>query len=111
MSNLSRVLLAQIKPIEEKDATLLGLRASGNLLGYILTIVNIALALIGVGAAIFIVIAGVRYITSQGDETDAKKAKNGIIYAVIGLIVVGLSAVIVNTVLRVFSSGGAAAIP
>lgn len=105
------VKLAQIAPLSEKDATFLGLRASGNLLGYILTIVNIVLALIGVGAAIFIVIAGVRYIASQGDETEAKKAKNGIIYAVIGLVVVGLSAVIVNTVLRVFSTGGGGIVP
>ncbi len=111
MSNLPRILLAQIAPLTEKDANFLGLRASGNLLGYILTIVNIALALIGVGAAIFIVIAGARYIASQGDEQDAKKAKNGIIYAVIGLIVIGLSAVIVNTVLRIFSSTGGAAVP
>lgn len=105
------IKLVQINPINQEQATFLGLRASGNLLGYILTIVNIVLALIGVGAAIFIVIAGVRYITSQGDETEAKKAKNGIIYAVIGLVVVGLSAVIVNTVLRVFSSGGGGVAP
>lgn len=91
--------LAQIKPLQGAK---LGIPEQGNLLNYILAIVNIALALIAVGAGIFIIIAGVRYISSMGDPGDTKKAKDAIIYAVIGLIVVGLSAVIVNTILRLF---------
>lgn len=95
-------LLAQVEPINQQQAQFLGLSAQGTLLDRILLIVNIVLALLGVAAAIFLVIAGIRYMTSQGEEGEVKKAKNAIIYTVIGLVVIGLSAIIVNTVLRVF---------
>ncbi len=64
----------------------------------LITIVNVLLILAAIIAAIFLVIGGVRYITSSGDEEAADKAKNTILYAVIGLIVIGLSAAIVNFV-------------
>ncbi len=60
------------------------------------SLINIGLGLVGLIAAIFIVIGGVRYIISRGEEDETEKAKNMILYAVIGLIVIGLSAAIVN---------------
>ncbi len=72
--------------------------AQGGLVQAIITIVNVLLILAAIIAAIFLVIGGVRYITSSGDEEAADKAKNTILYAVIGLIVIGLSAAIVNFV-------------
>jgi uncharacterized membrane protein YidH (DUF202 family) len=62
----------------------------------IITIVNVLLVLAALVAAIFLVIGGIRYITSQGDEEAADKAKNTILYSVIGLIVIGLAAALVN---------------
>jgi len=62
-------------------------------------VVNALLGLVGIAAAIFLVYAGVKYITSQGDEEVLRTAKTQIIYALIGLVVIGLSAVIVNIVL------------
>jgi high-affinity K+ transport system ATPase subunit B len=50
-------------------------------------------------AVIFVIIGGVRYITSQGDEDAALLAKNTIIYSILGVIVIALSAVIVNFLL------------
>lgn len=47
-------------------------------------------------AVVFIIIAGVRLIVSQGDEGERDKAKKTILYVVIGLIVVILARVIVN---------------
>jgi len=61
-------------------------------------IVNGLLALVAIITAIFALIGGVRYITSQGDEDAVEAAKNTIIYAIIGLIVIALVAVIVNFV-------------
>lgn len=90
---------AQVKPLQGAN---LGIPEQGNLFNYILAIVNIMLALTGVAAGVFIVIAGIRYITSMGDPQEAEKAKKAIMYAVIGLIVIGLSAVLVNTVLSLF---------
>jgi len=70
--------------------------AGGSLIDAITGIVNALLALAALIAAIFVVIGGVRYITSQGDEDAAAAAKNTILYAAIGLIVIALSAVLVN---------------
>lgn len=72
--------------------------ARGGLIPAIITIVNIFLVLAGLVAAIFMVIGGVQYIISRGDEGEVEKAKNTILYAVIGLVVIGISAAIVNFV-------------
>lgn len=72
--------------------------AQGGLIGGIITIVNIFLILAALAAAIYLVFGGVQYITSRGDEDAAANAKNTILFAVLGLIVIGLSAAIVNFV-------------
>jgi ABC-type Fe3+ transport system permease subunit len=73
-----------------------------DLVNAIVTIVNILLALVAIIAVVFVVIGGVRYITSQGDEDAVEAAKNTIIYAVVGLIVIILSAVLINIFLGLF---------
>lgn len=78
----------------------------GSLIGAITTIVNILLMVVAVIAAVMLVLGGVRYIISQGDEDQTEKAKNTILYALIGLIVIGLSAVVVNFVLGAVSGRG-----
>ena len=50
-----------------------------------------------------IIIAGLKYITSQGEPANIATAKNSIIYAAIGLVVVALAQVIVRFVLNRFS--------
>jgi heme/copper-type cytochrome/quinol oxidase subunit 2 len=70
--------------------------AQGGLVQAIRTIVNIILILAGIVAVIYLIIGGVQYITSQGDEDKAATAKNTVLFAVIGLIVIGLSAAVVN---------------
>ena len=52
----------------------------------------------GVIAVVMIIIAGLRYITSQGSSEATAGARNTIIYAVIGIAVVVLSQVIVRFV-------------
>ncbi len=64
-----------------------------------ISIINTALGVITVVAVIFIIIGGVQYITSSGDTSKAMKAKNTIMYAVIGLVVALLAFAIVNFVL------------
>lgn len=48
----------------------------------------------GVVAAIFLVLGGASYMTSSGDTTKLQKAKNTILYAIIGLVVVALAEII-----------------
>jgi membrane-associated HD superfamily phosphohydrolase len=49
-------------------------------------------------AAIFIVIAGVNFVTAQGDPEKVKKARDMVMYAVIGIIVALLARGIVALV-------------
>ena len=64
------------------------------------TVVNILSVIVGVVAVIMIIIAGLKYITSSGDSNNVTSAKNTILYAIIGLIVVALAQVIVRFVLN-----------
>jgi hypothetical protein len=62
--------------------------------------VNIISAVVGVIAVIMIIIGGFKYITSGGESSNVSGAKNTIIYAIIGLIIVALAQVIVHFVLN-----------
>jgi len=70
--------------------------AKAGLITTIIRIINALLVLAAIAAIVFVIIGGVRYITSQGDEDATEQAKNSIIYAIIGIIVIILAAVIVN---------------
>lgn len=61
--------------------------------------VNLLLYIVGVLSVIVIVFAGIRYVTSTGDSSRVKAAKDTLTYAVIGLIVAILAYAIVNFVL------------
>jgi hypothetical protein len=62
--------------------------------------VNIFSAVVGVIAVIFIIYGGLKYITSAGDPGNVTAAKNTIIYAIIGLVVVALAQFIVHFVIN-----------
>jgi cytochrome bd-type quinol oxidase subunit 2 len=62
-------------------------------------VVNILSFIVGVICVIMIIIAGLRFVTSGGDGSSTAGARNTIIYAVVGLIVVLMAQVIVNFVL------------
>jgi hypothetical protein len=66
----------------------------------ITNVINILSVVAGVAAVIFIILAGLRYITSAGNTEAAKSAKNTILYVVIGLIIVALAQIIVHFVLK-----------
>ena len=61
-------------------------------------IINILSLVVGVVAVIMIIFGGLRYITSGGDTGNVTSAKNTILYAVVGLIVVALAQVVVRFV-------------
>ena len=60
------------------------------------TILTDALLLVAVVAVLFLVFYGFQYITAGGDPEKAKKARSGIINAIIGIIVVALAFTIVH---------------
>ncbi len=61
--------------------------------------INILLFIIGVAAVIVIVIQGFRFVNSDGDSSQVSKAKNGIIFAIIGLVVAFMAYALVNFIL------------
>jgi len=72
------------------------------------TIINIlkyVLNFMALVAVIFIVIAGIRLIVSQGEDEQKEKAKKTIIYVVVGLIVILFARVIVEFVTSTASDG------
>lgn len=70
--------------------------------------VNLFLYIIGIVAVVMIIFGGFQYLTSAGDPQKAGKARNTILYSVIGLLVAVFAFAIVNFVLDNLgaSSGG-----
>lgn len=55
--------------------------------GSIQNILSIVFGIVGALALLIIVVSGLRYITSAGEPQKTAKAKNGIIYALVGLVI------------------------
>lgn len=66
----------------------------------ITTVINIFSLVVGVIAVIMIIVGGVKYITSGGDSGNVTGAKNTILYAIVGLVIVALAQIIVRFVLN-----------
>lgn len=69
-----------------------------NATGILKTVINWLLSLVAILALAALIIGGILYIVSIGDEKMAAKAKKAIMYAIIGLIVVGMSFAIITTI-------------
>lgn len=63
------------------------------------TILNNVYFIAGVVAVVVIIIGGMSYITSSGDSSKVTKAKNMIVYAVVGLVLTMLAFGITNFVI------------
>ncbi len=72
---------------------------SGGVQEAITTVVNLLSWIVGIVSVIMIIVGGFRYITSGGASDKVTGAKNTIIYAVIGLVIVALAQFIVNFVI------------
>ena len=64
------------------------------------TIINVFSLVVGIIAVIMIIIGGIRFVLSGGDSNNVSAARNTIIYAIVGLVVVALAQVIVHFVLN-----------
>jgi len=74
---------------------------SGNdIEGLIRTIINVFSVIVGSISVIMIIVGGFRYITSAGDSNNVSGAKNTILYAIVGLIIVAFAQIIVQFVLQ-----------
>ncbi len=73
--------------------------AQGRVNDLVTKIVNIVSVIVAIVAVIMIIFGGFKYITSSGDSNRVTSAKNTIVYAVIGLVIVALAQFIVKFVL------------
>lgn len=85
--------------------------ASGDGMTQLMGAINWAIGMAGVVCVVFIVIGGFTYMTSAGDPAKLQKAKKTILYAVIGLIIVALSFVITNFVIKNLANTKTSALP
>ena len=69
-----------------------------NIHGALTNVINTVLTFLGIIAVLVIVIAGIRLIVGGADEQQREKARNAVLYAVIGLILVLLAGAIVKFV-------------
>jgi putative exporter of polyketide antibiotics len=66
----------------------------------IATVINILSVIVGAVAVIMIIIGGFRYIVSAGNAEQAKGARNTLLYAVIGLVIIAMAQIIVQFVIQ-----------
>ena len=71
-----------------------------DLMSSLQVIINVVVGVIGFVAVVMIIMGGISFATSQGDSSKVAKARNTILYGVIGLIVSLLAFAIVNFVLK-----------
>lgn len=65
-----------------------GKAATGSgIFSIIRTVIQVMLIIGGIIAVIMIILGGIRYTTSNGDQADVKAAKDTILYAIVGLVV------------------------
>ena len=75
-------------------------KSGGNLTSTVSLIINVISIAVGVIAVIMIIWGGMKYITSGGDSNKVKSAKDTILFALIGLVIVALAQFIVRFVLN-----------
>lgn len=82
---------------QDKDK---GNNLNGSADGIIPKVANIVAAVGGVIAVVFIMVNGITIMTSTGDSSKISKARDGLIYAAIGLIVIVLARTIIYVIMR-----------
>ncbi|MCL4358014.1 pilin [Patescibacteria group bacterium] len=66
--------------------------------------INILSIIVGAAAVIMLIYGAFKYITSGGESNSVSSAKNTLLYAIIGLVIVFLAQVIVHLVLNTANS-------
>lgn len=74
---------------------------TGELPEVVINILNAIIGAAGLVAVVFIIYGGIQYMTSSGEAAKAKKARDTILYACIGLIICVLAFAIVNWVIGI----------
>ena len=65
-------------------------------------VINTMLFIVGIASIIVIILSGIYFVTSAGNAETVKKAKNALIYSIVGLVITILAYAIVNFVIGIF---------
>lgn len=84
-----------------------GSSITGGVKSIAIEVVNILSIVVGLVAVIMIIYAGLRYVTSGGESGGVTSAKNSLLYAIVGLVLVALAQFIVRWVLNTSVNIGA----
>lgn len=76
-----------------------GMEEGNTLMSTLQIIINVIIGVVGFVAVVVIILGGVQYTTSAGASDKVKKAKDTIMYGIIGLVVALLAYAIVNFIL------------
>ncbi len=76
-----------------------GISEQQSLMSNLTVIINVVVGVVGFIAVAMIVMGGISFATSQGDTSKVAKARNTVLYGVVGLVVALLAFAIVNFVL------------
>ena len=96
-------LFAQLEQLEE-TAEVANIKGEENLPVVIGKMVGIALGLLGLILVIYIIIGGVMWMTSGGNEDSVKRAQSLIRNAIIGLVVVVLAYTLAHFITEEFAA-------
>jgi hypothetical protein len=88
-SNISNGLKTVLQP---KDA------GTGDITSVVATVIDYLIWIAGILAFFYLVYSGILYITAAGNPDQAKKGQQGLINAVIGIIVIVLAYVILHAI-------------
>lgn len=66
-------------------------------------VTNVLLFLVGAISVIMLIVGGIRYVVSGGDQGAVTSAKNTILYAIVGIVVAILAYAVVNFVTGSFA--------
>lgn len=66
---------------------------------FIKTLVNVLLFIVGTLSVIMIIVSGIFYVISSGDAGRVAKAKNTLMYSIVGLVVAFIAYAVVNWIL------------
>lgn len=73
------------------------------LMGTIQQLTDVLIFLIGAIAVVMIIVGGIRYVVSAGDQAALTSAKNTILYAIIGLLVAIMAFAVVRFIYTAFN--------
>jgi hypothetical protein len=95
---------ADCKDVNQSTSTICNSKTTQNPIvgdnGLLIKISKIIAFVAGAAAVIVIIVGSLQYITAVGDPANAKNARNSILYALIGLIVIVLAESLIVFVVR-----------